>query len=569
MIRIGSTLFAGIVLLAATLGSTAYAEVTATVDRNAMSLGDSLRLTITATDDEDLGDKALAPLQQDFEILQRSSSSNTSIINGHLSQSRQLVVELAPRRQGTVQIPALHVDDKTTSPITVTVGPASDIHSDGEPVVFEAEVDRKTVYVQGQVILTLRVQQSVNLEGRGISQLKLDNAFVKPLEQHSFQRTIDGRQWLVDEVRYAIFPEHSGTLEIPAQVFSGRIDQGRRSFFDLGNRGPQVRRSTQPLSIEVLPKPDSFGNSDWLPARKLTLQENWSTDPDKLRVGESATRTVRIVGEGLQGAQLPPILFTPTEGLKYYPDQPRISEQETGDGLEGTREDSAAVVPTRAGRYVIPEIRIPWWDTQKGQVQYAVLPEHSITVAAAEPGHTPEPAPAPGLAGNAGAAIPVIPVTPDQQLPVESRLWQVASVVSTLGWLVTGFFLWRSRRPATAVGARGEENIAEKQALRRLLAACASGNASGARTAMVAWTAALVPGKTVVSLDQVAAVFADQELTRELDALNASLYRPDSGSWSGGALGDCVRRLRRLHNGKNTGATEPLQLYPDTLVATR
>ncbi len=124
------------------------------------------------------------------------------------------------------------------------------------------------------------------------------------------------------------------------------------------------------------------------PPGSLTLEENWSTSPEQLRVGESATRTIRIQGEGLQGAQLPPILFAPTDGLKYYPDQPQISEQEIPDGLLGIRQDSAAVVPTRAGTYLIPEIRIPWWDTQSEQVQYAVLPEREITVTAAEPTNT-------------------------------------------------------------------------------------------------------------------------------------------------------------------------------------
>ena len=58
-----------------------------------------------------------------------------------------------------------------------------DIRPRDEPVLFEAEVDRDSVYVQGQVILTLRLQQAINLDGRSISELELDNAFVKPLEQ--------------------------------------------------------------------------------------------------------------------------------------------------------------------------------------------------------------------------------------------------------------------------------------------------------------------------------------------------------------------------------------------------
>jgi hypothetical protein len=74
-------------LLAAVSANIAQSAVTATVDRNRISLGDTLRLQITASDDEEITDRELQPLLQDFEILQRSSSSNTSIINGRVSHS--------------------------------------------------------------------------------------------------------------------------------------------------------------------------------------------------------------------------------------------------------------------------------------------------------------------------------------------------------------------------------------------------------------------------------------------------------------------------------------------------
>ncbi|HBM84533.1 MAG TPA: protein BatD, partial [Halieaceae bacterium] len=86
------------------------------------------------------------------------------------------------------------------------------------------------------------------LDSRSVSELQLDNAYVQPLEQNSFQRTQDGRPWLVHEVRYAIFPEQSGTLTIPPQVFTGRESSGRRSVFDFGSGGRQLQRRTEPLT---------------------------------------------------------------------------------------------------------------------------------------------------------------------------------------------------------------------------------------------------------------------------------------------------------------------------------
>jgi len=536
----------------------ALAAVKATLDRDHIAMGDTVRLTITATDNEDLDDTDFNTLSKDFDILQRSSSSNTSIVNGHLSQSRQIFLDLAPRREGNLQIPPLRVGQASTPGIAVVVGPAPDLHTAGETVLFDAEVDRKNVYVQGQVILTLRVQQSINLENRSIEELKLDNAFVKPLEQHSFQRNVGGRQWLVHEVRYAIFPEKSGTLEIPAQVFSGQVPQPRRSLFDFGGGGKLLRRTTRPLTINVLPRPSGLNADTWLPVRKLTVDETWSEPPEHLRVGESATRTITIKGEGAQGAQLPPIQFTPIDGLKYYPDQPQISEEEIPDGLLGIRKDSAALVPTRAGNYVIPEIRIPWWDVETDQLRYAVIPERKITVLPAEPAQG-QSAPAPNTGVSPGIAI----VQPTPVPGGDSLPWQIAAALSTTGWLLTLVVLWwRSRARRARQAAEPDSGESERKAFRQLLSACAGGDPSSVRSALITWAVSLESGASPVSLEQVNDMFRDEALTRELDRLDASLYSQGGDEWNGQAVSDCLRRLRNARRVREKRESRPLELYP-------
>ncbi len=565
---IGNSLATLVIILLAVGANIASAAVTASVDRSRVALGDTLRLTIIATADEDIDEGQLRGLQQDFDILQRSNSSNTSIVNGRVSQSRKLLVDLAPRREGVLQIPAMQFGQSTTAALTVTVTPASDTPGDGQSVVFEAEVDHDNVYVQGQLVLTLRVQQSVNLEGRSITPLKLDNAFVKPLEQQSYQRVINGQPWLVDEIRYAIFPEQSGTLEIPAQVFSGRVDRGRRSFFDLGGGGELVRRSTRPITITVLPKPADYPSSEWLPAERLTLEESWSSPPEELQVGESATRTVRIVGDGLQGAQLPPILFTPPDGLKYYPDQPSISEQEVSGGLEGIREDSAAVVPTRAGTYVIPEIRIPWWDTQAETVRYATLPQREITATGTAPtvntavtgpadSVTAIPGPSSGIAVDTVSAGDTVAGPPTGLL-----VWQALGVASTLGWCLTLLYVWRTRSPKPEKATVGD-TLSEKTSFDAVIKACEQDNSSATRAALLAWAATAAPGNMIRSLEQVTDAMGDEELGQRLRELDTALYRPGEADWTGKALAACLRRVRSETSSSRKRAVDAgVRLYP-------
>jgi hypothetical protein len=553
-----AALFA-LTLVVAAAGS--RAGVSASIDRDRVALGDTLRLTITATDNEDLGKLDLTPLAQNFELLQRSTSSKTSIVNGRRSDTRELMIDMTPRREGNLEVPPLRLAGHSTDPLMVAVGPPPKTTAGGETVIFEAEVDRSSVYVQGQLILTLRLQQAINLDDRSITDLQLEDAFVRQLEQNSFQRTINGRPWLVHEIRYAIFPEQSGSLEIPAQTFTARESTPRRSLFDLGSSGRRVRRTSETLTVEVLPRPDGFPGTTWLPARSVTLEETWSTPPEQLRVGESATRTLTIRGEGLQGAQLPPVLFPATEGLKYYPDQPVISDSENATGLVGLRQDSVAVVPTSAGSWEIPELRIPWWDTETNELRYAVVPGRSLEAAPAA-GSQPATPPAVSLPQQS-VESPGGQLIPARDNGQSSLLWPVLAAVNGIGWLLTlGYLAWSRRRPAP-VAAPASIAPTEKPAFKQLLAACIGSNPGQARQAVISWAAALFPEAGIVSLAQVARAFGnDQALSEALNKLDKALYSPGGDGWDGTGLADIARRLRSDHHRRADEQEPALQLYP-------
>ncbi len=546
-------LLAGLLLAS----GTANAELTASVDRDRVSMGDTLRLTITATANETINNIDFRPLLADFNVLQRSTSSNTRIENGTTTRIRQVILDIMPKREGTLRIPSLRAGSDETNFLLLSVSPAPNALTPGQMVSFTAELDRNSVYVQGQVILTLRILQSINLEARSVTELQLDNAFVKPLEQNSFQRTIDGRPWLVHEIRYAVFPEESGVIEIPAQTFSARESTGRQSMLGFGGNGRQLRRSTETLSLNVLPRPDKFPGATWLPARKLEIKETWSTPPEQLRTGESATRTITIIGDGLLGAQLPPTLFPATEGLKYYPDQPVISESEISSGLQGSRIDGSALIPTQAGSWKIPEVRIPWWDTEADKVRYAVLPEREVVVTAGASIQL-DSAPIAIVRQEDAPDTPAVKTAS----PVDPGLWKPLAIISAAGWLCTLLYLLYSRRAPQPRNEEHEDKTSERKAFKQLLAACSTDNAVFARRGIIDWCDALFPGRGVHSLEGVSSLFADPDLTTELGELNRQLYREDSGSWTGGALGQIVQQLRKKQRTARSGADQKLQLYP-------
>jgi len=549
-----------LLIMLALMAGTAQAELTASVDRDRVQMGDTLRLTISATAGERIGNLNPRPLLKDFEILQSSTSNSTSIINGQRSSQRKVILDITPRRTGTLTIPSLSTGDAKTNFLILSVSPQANNQPVDQTVSFTAELSQNKVYVQSQVILTLRIMQSINLESRSVTDLQLENAFVKQLEQKSFQRAIDGRQWLIHEIRYAIFPEESGKLEIPIQTFTARESTGRRSTFGFGNAGRQVKRSTRALSLKVLPRPDSFPGATWLPAENIRIEESWSTPPNQLHTGESATRTIRIVGEGLQGAQLPPTMFPATEGLKYYPDQPMIEDSESSNGLTGSRIDSAALIPTQTGSWTIPEVRIPWWDTKTNKIRYAILPAREVVVSA---GSTIQLDASPieiVSQGNGGTdTSPALPIQTN-----DSGVWKIATFLSAFGWLLTLLYLFYSRsRHSTEPETRESENPSEKHAYKQLIAACSADNAAFSRREVIHWSAAMFPSLGIHSLDDVSDAFNDSDLSNNLSALNNQLYRDEGGNWSASELKAIVQRLRKTGKTQAKNTATPLQLYPD------
>ncbi len=86
-------------------GQPLLADVDAQLSRNTTSLEEPVRLQLQITGENDASPD-LSVLQQDFEILGRSSQQNISIINGQMSKSQGLTLTLLPRKNRTINHPA-------------------------------------------------------------------------------------------------------------------------------------------------------------------------------------------------------------------------------------------------------------------------------------------------------------------------------------------------------------------------------------------------------------------------------------------------------------------------------
>ncbi len=520
------------------------ATLVARVDRTELSLDETVELTLETADATAFGKPDLQPLDSLFKVSGTRQNNQLSGSNGEARAVTQWQVTLQPRQTGYVVIPPLRLGEAHSEPITLHVTESSASAADLlAPIFIDASLDQEVAYVQAQVVLTLRIYHSVSLyDDSTLSPLQMGDALVERLgEPRTYEKDINGVRHGVIEIRYAIFPQKSGELTIPAQLFSATTvapAAGDRYGSRFG-RSTQVKSPTIPLMVK--PKPADYpADAPWLPARGLTLVEAWSPEPGEAQLGEALTRSVMLKANGLTSSQLPPIEATRIPGLRSYPDQPSLHNEITADGISGSIEQREALVATRAGDFQLQAIELVWWNTLEDRLERTVLPARSLQIA-----------------DNPELQQPVIePADVSEQRNV-ARLWpwQLSSALLALTTLI-GFGLWLHARSQPAVVRAAQSGPTPRSLLDDLKRACMANDTQATRQALDAWAR-----QQPETLADMAARF--QPLSEALDGLNGALYSETGQRWQGDALWQAIQSLpasQATEDGQETGTLPPL--YP-------
>lgn len=544
----------GLVVMLLMAGSAAQAaEVTARLDRNNAVVGETVTLTLKTNDTDQSLDTDLAVLENDFDVLDRRSETQMSFVNGRRTAYVRLVITLEPKHAGNLKIPALKFPGAVSTPLTLNVSEAPALAAgEPEPVFIEVTVlpESGPYYVLSQVGLMVRIFYQANLTEAAINPPTPMQASVRLLDEVPYQAERNGAKYRVLERRYAIFPERSGTLTIPPMQLSGRlIERPSGRLWQPTVRGRRVRVASEPLHLEISPRPDEFTGDNWLPARRITLSQKIS-DNEKLHIGEPVTRTVILDAVGLEEHMLEEPGWPDMPDTRIYPDQPQGISRDDGEWVLGHKEFRYAIVPEKAGEMVLPEIRLDWWDTINHRQRTAILPEHTLTVLPSE--LAPVAAVLPAVANGMTAAVIDASGGPSGS-DANAILWKTAAGVFALLWLLTLYFYYR-RGPvvATNTHSNGSVSLDEKALLKQLQQACQDGNASAARKTLAQWIRNYAPQAMRGSMRSFGASCGDQALAQAIAELDSSGF-VDEGStaWKGDTLWAAFKAWRSKANRPN------------------
>lgn len=543
------------------LAAPSWASLSSQVDRTQIESNETLQLTVTYSGKSSNGEPNFSQLQSDFEIISNSRQQQYSWINGEQKSSTDWKLLLLPKKQGRLTIPALNFNGDTSKAISIVVRAANTNPAAGanQPVFIQTSIDKDSAYIQEQIMLTHRLHYSLPLQDISISEFDIPDAIIQQVSEERFNKRINGKNYSIIEVKFALFPQSVGKLSIPQQRFSAFETSGSQfgGFFSRGNR---LVRLTEEKTIDILPKPSHISAANWLPSSQVTLEESWSDSSDTLTAGEPITRTIKMTALGLTASQIQPLPSIENTGLKLYPDQAVLEDKQTNRGILGVRAESVAIVPNQEGQLRLPAIELKWWDTVNNRIQTSRLPEKIFTVVAAttSPQISIEDSPAINLTTSAETAV---------NPPAVSQLthWSL-TLNALLIAVIVGLLYLRRNDPTKPMTKEITRLPNAKQRLNQIAKQAADNNLDAMRDSILLWGAEVFSQQPPRSLNQLADLMANPELKQQFGLLDQGLFKSDNDNSievDTAEIIKCLKSFSGTNNHPSSRGTQLKPLYPN------
>lgn len=368
------------------------------------------------------------------------------------------------------------------------------------PYLVETEFEPARAYVGSEVTLRLRLLRLPAVPYGVLRPPQFgDQAEITPLGfNRPYETQRAGAVYQVRERAYLVVPRRAGRLVLPTPEIVGPLRNAAE--FLRGARGV-------PRVLEVRP-PRAAPGEPWLPARRVWLEESWSSDPGALAAGTAVVRTLIVRAEGLSGNRLPRLQMAAQPGLGVHHDASNFRSEYLEASVAGRRVERIVLMPLEEGEIELPAFSLPWWDVMADEPRVATLPVRVVRVGAMPAVQAPSPA------------------TQEATLPGASPL-EVMRGFAIVVFLLCVIVLWAYLRRQP-----------QREARRELRAACRRTYPQAVRDALIEWWKAAAPGVPAPHLRRMGDGW-DARARAQLEALDAALY--GGKAWDGRAFWRAVR----------------------------
>jgi hypothetical protein len=372
-------------LLISLLATTSKAqEITLTLDRSELARGETLTLTIRVYDQRQGMQLDLTPLTENFDVLGTRTSSQVRSINGNTDIWTDYIITLFPLTEGSLRIPSLTISGQLTDELEVTVtNQGARSNQETDELFLEIEVNKDSLYVQEQLLFSIRLFYTINgIRNPVFTEIDIPDTVTQLIgSPNQYEKIIDGQRYGVYEKRYVIFPQKSGSLDIPDILFRGEVTDGSSSFVFRNLNTRRITAFIEGRTIDVVERPPSAEIlPTWLPVTDLVMEESFSRPLSDLKVGDTFVRTIKMTANGVDGAVLPPFSPSNIQGFNTYLDPAKIERRFVNGSIVGERIESSTLVVLEDGNLSIPAIKIDWWNVDFDRLDSTIIQETMLRI---------------------------------------------------------------------------------------------------------------------------------------------------------------------------------------------
>lgn len=362
-----------IILFLFSMNSFLYGEIFLDIENTTPQIGETFTMSVVMEKKERYNIENL----ENFKVLSRYTSSNTSITNGRKSSIYRDTYELLSLSKGTFP---LKVIGKSESSNTV------DIEVGGQPLTIDSDTKfildsfpKKSTYYFGEripyiesLITTVSLQGIDYLERPDFGDLSITDMNTTRIGDLQSRTTLEGKGAL-DIVLYQglLEPSSSGTRKIGGSVVRIALD----------GRDPFSRRSQTiagiPREITILPLP---GNAP-INFKNLvgTLKSESKLDRTSVEQGEAVTMIIKLSGS-TDLSNLKDIIPKNDPNFNIYENIVNSHMWIEDKKFNNEKTFQVAFVPKQVGSFKTPKIEIPYFDTEKKEYSKLIIDEKTIEV---------------------------------------------------------------------------------------------------------------------------------------------------------------------------------------------
>ncbi len=459
------------------------ASFTATLDSDALTLGQSATLVLTFEG----GTPQNTPEVPDIPGLQISyvgPSSQFSFINGRTSSTVIHHFTVTPQRAGNFVIPALtaEVDGVrlTSQPLQLRVvqpsaASSSQIDSGSQIAFMKLTMPEDKVYTGEIITANLEIYLRDDVRNFGNFQFTATPAdgftLGKMSEGQGRRVQIGNHVYTVMPVTMALTATRSGMLSLgplTANLVLVIASQNRSNdafmqqfrqfgFGNFGEEQKQISLATEAVNVQSLPLPTANVPPNFNGAiGEYTLTV--TAGPTNVAVGDPITVRIQIAGRGDLGSLTLPDQPAWHDFTLYPPTSKVVTTDPLGS--QGTKTFEQIVAPQNVNVHELPPFSFSYFDPNAGSYRTLIEPEVALAVRSA--GSTPVPT----IAANQTAgpqslarSEDILPIKNDPGVlglagpPLVTRpVFLAVQTVPLLAWLAT--VVWRRRADSLANNPR-------------------------------------------------------------------------------------------------------------------